>query len=117
MKTLYMKIHSYEEQSKSLIVSFASDATKSQDPNNYAPLAFQPVNMWPDVSDPAEIKKRIAVAGIGQAERQAREENFVEDAEKIAQYKNMVGQQDSFLIDDLIPPPPPSDPEIPIQTV
>jgi hypothetical protein len=107
MNTLYMKIHSYEEQSNSLIVSFASDTTKYQDPDKYPSYAFQPLNMWPDVTDPAEIKKRIAVAGVYHAEQQEREEKFVADPTKVQSYKDMVGQGSSYLVTDLIPPPGP----------
>lgn len=116
MNTLYMKVHSFDEQSNSLIVSFASDTTSSQNPDDYTKYAYQPINMWPDVTDPAEIKKRIAVAGIYHAEQQEREEKFVADPAKVQAYKNMVGQGVSYLIADLIPPAPVT-PEIPTQTV
>jgi len=106
VNTLYMKIHSFEEQSYSLLVSFASDTTKSQDPNDYPAYAFQPMKMWPDVSDPAEIKKRIAIAGVYTAEQQEHEEKFIADPIKVQQYKDMLGQENSYLINDLIPPAP-----------
>jgi len=99
-----MKIHSFDEQSNSLIVSFASDTTKSQNPTDYPSYAFQPINMWPDVTDPAEIKKRIAVAGIYHAEQQEREEKFVADLTKIAEYRAMVNTEDSFTVEELITP-------------
>lgn len=104
MNTIYMKIHSFDEASYSLIVSFASDTTQSQNPADYPSYAFQPLNMWPDVTDPNEIKKRIAVAGIYHAEQQEREERFVADPTKVAEYSAMVGQQDSYLISTLVPP-------------
>jgi hypothetical protein len=101
-----MKIHAYEEQSNSLIASFASDTTKYQDPDKYPSYAFQPMNMWPDVTDPAEIKKRIAVAGLYHAEQQEREEKFIADPAKVQSYRDMVGQENSYPIGDLIPPSP-----------
>ena len=104
MNTIYMKIHSFDEASYSLIVSFASDTTQSQNPADYPSYAFQPMNMWPDVSDPVEIKKRIAVAGIYHAEQQEREEKFVADPAKVAEYNTMVGQIDSYTINTLVPP-------------
>ncbi len=107
MNTLYMKIHSFEEQSNSLIVSFASDTTASQNPDDYPRYAFQPLNMWPDINDPAEIKKRIAVAGVYHAEQQERQEKFVADPTKVEQYKAMVGELPAYPISDLITPPPP----------
>jgi hypothetical protein len=104
MQTLYMKVNGFDEQSNSLLVSFASDTTNSQNPEDYPSYAFQPLNMWPDVSDPVEIKKRIAVAGIYHAEQQEREEKFVADPAKVAEYQAMVGQEHSYPIDILIPP-------------
>jgi hypothetical protein len=102
MQTLFMKIHAFEESSYSLLVSFASDTTKSQNPDDYPPYAFQPMNMWPDVNDPNEIKKRIAVAGMYHAEQQEREEKFVEDPTKVQQYTNMVGQESSYPVSELV---------------
>jgi hypothetical protein len=107
MNIIYMKIHAFEEQSNSLIASFASDTTKYQDPDKYPSYAFQPTNMWPDVTDPTEIKKRIAVAGMYHAEQQEREEKFLADPTKVQSYKNMVGQENSYPVADLIPPPGP----------
>jgi hypothetical protein len=98
-----MKIHAFEEQSYSLLVSFASDTTKSQNPDDYPSYAFQPMNMWPDVNDPAEIKKRIAVAGMYHAEQQEREEKFIADPTKVAAYQAMVGSETSYNVGDLAP--------------
>ena len=105
MNTLYMKIHAFEESSYSLIVSFASDTTESQNPDDYPQYAYQPMNMWPDITDPVEIKKRIAVAGIYHAEQQEREEKFIADPAKVQAYKDMVGQENTYPVSDLIPPP------------
>lgn len=106
MNTLHMKIHGFDAQSNSLLVSFASDTTRSQNPDDYPTYAYQPVNMWPDITDPQEIKKRIAVAGVYQAEQQERHEKFEANLLAQQQYMNMIGQQDSYPVNDLIPPPP-----------
>lgn len=118
MKTLYMKIHSFDELSSSLIVSFASDTTQHQDPDQYPGYAFQPIYMWPDIDDPQEIKKRIAISGMHHAEQQEKKEKFVADPAKIQQYKDMVGKQVSYETVELLPPQPVSnEQEIPTQTV
>lgn len=119
MNTLYMKIHAYEETSGSLIVSFASDTTVSQNPEDYPTYAFQPLHMWPDITDLEEIKKRIAAAGMYHAEQQARQESFVEDVVRVAQIKNLAGQLRSYAVADLLPTPSeaPEVPEIIVQTV
>ena len=97
-----MKIHAYDEPSHSLLVSFASDTTASQNPDDYPQYAYQPISMWPDVSDSEEIKKRIAVAGMYHAEQQEREEKFVADPTKVQRYKDMVSAQISFSIEELV---------------
>lgn len=110
MNTIYMRIHSFEEASNSLIVSFASDTTEHQDPNHYPSYAYQPMTMWPDVTDLDEIKKRIAQAGIWHVEHQVREEQFVADSEKRAQYQAMVGTETTYVVSDLMPQLPDNDP-------
>lgn len=102
MQILKMKIVGYEEESNSLLVSYASDTTASQDPADYQPYAYQPINMWPDIDDVEEIKKRIALSGIYLAEQQARKESFVADQAKIAAYKALVGQTIEYQTADLI---------------
>lgn len=119
MNTLHMKIQGFDEQSNSLLVSFASDTTQSQNPDDYPAYAYQPVNMWPDITDPQEVKKRIAISGIHHAEQQERHEKFSINLAAQQEYKNMAGQEVSYPLSDLIPPPP-SEPVIPdviVQTV
>lgn len=102
MDKVRMKIMGYDEASHSLLVSFASDTTKSQDPADYPAYAFQPLTMWPDVTDPNEIKKRIAMAGMHHAQMQEAKENFVADPERINAFKAMAGQVQEFTVNELI---------------
>lgn len=104
MQTLKMKIQGFDEQSNSLLVSFASDTTQSQNPDDYPAYAYQPVNMWPDITDPAEIKKRIALSGIYHAEQQERHERFAANLVARQDYRNMVGQEASYSVSDLTQP-------------
>ena len=96
-----MKITGYDEASHSLMVSFASDTTQSQDPANYPSYAFQPLTMWPDVTDANEIKRRVAMAGIHHAQMQEAKEKFVADAQRVAALKSMVGQTHEFTVNEL----------------
>lgn len=91
MQYIRMKVVAFDESTYSLLCSFASDETQSHNPADYPAYAYQPMNMWPDISDPAVIKERIALAGVGIAANQAREEQFIADPTKIEQYKAMVG--------------------------
>lgn len=99
-----MKIVGFDEPSNSLLVSFASDETSSQNPEDYAALAFQPATMWPGVNDLTEIKKRIAVAGMYTTSVQAIREKLSADTTRIDALKSLVGQTASFAISDLEAP-------------
>jgi hypothetical protein len=101
MDKVRMKISGYDEASHSLLVSFASDTTKSQDPADYPAYAFQPLTMWPDVTDPDEIKKRIAMAGMHHTQMQEAKEKFVADAQRVTALKAMVGQTQDFTVNEL----------------
>lgn len=96
-----MKISGYDEASHSLLVSFASDTTKSQNPADYPAYAFQPLTMWPDVTDLDEIKKRIAMAGMHHTQMQEAKEKFVADAQRVTALKAMVGQTQDFTVNEL----------------
>lgn len=101
MDKVKMKITGYDEASHSLMVSFASDTTQSQDPASYPSYAFQPLTMWPDVTDADEIKRRVAMAGIHHAQMQEAKEKFVADAQRVAALKSMVGQTHEFTVNEL----------------
>jgi len=104
MNTVFMKIVGFDELSNSLLVSFASDETKSQNPEDYAPLAFQPATMWPGVENTADITKRIAVAGMYNVSVQATMEKLSADTARIDALKSLVGQASSFAVSDLEAP-------------
>lgn len=102
MNTVHMKIVGYDDLSHSLLVCFASDTTKFQDPEKYPPIAFQPSIMWPDVTDPEEIKKLISQAGVAEAQRQEMQEKLVDDTAKLSAIKAIVGQSNSYQIDSFV---------------
>lgn len=110
MNKIKLKINEYDEESDSLLVSFASDETQSQDPATYQSYAYQPMTMWPDVTDVNEIKKRLAQAGIYLAEQQKIKEQFKADQTKIDAYKAMVGEVLEFNISDITSPATPTYP-------
>lgn len=104
MEKVKMKIMGYDDTSNSLLVSFASDTTKSANPEDYPSYAFQPLTMWPDISDPQEIKKRIAMAGMYQVMLQEAEEKFIADPNRVNAFKSMVGQTYDFSTSELAIP-------------
>ena len=102
MQYIRMKVVAFDESTYSLLCSFASDETQSHNPADYPAYAYQPMNMWPDISDPAIIKERIAYSGINIAENEAREEQFIADPAKIAEYRAMVGSVVEYPVQYLI---------------
>lgn len=108
MNKIKIKINGYDEQSHSILVSFASDETKSQDPSDYQAYAYQPMSMWPDISDLEEIKKRIAQAGLYLVEQQKIKEQFVADENRIQSLKSMVGKTFEYNLEEVITPPEPT---------
>lgn len=113
MNKVKFKITGYDDASDSIIVSFASDTTASQDPEAYTPVALQPLNMWPDITDVNELKKRIAMSGMYQAQRQEEQEKFKADPSRIEAIKALVGQTHEFTVEELTALAPPA----PIATV
>jgi hypothetical protein len=101
MDKVKMRIMGYDEANHSLLVCFASDTTNSQNPADYPTYAFQPLTMWPDVTDANEIKKRIAMAGMHHAQMQEAKENFVADPQRVNAFKGMVGQTHEFTVNEL----------------
>ena len=106
MKTLKMKVLSYEDETDSLIVSFASSDNLSQDPDNYQGYAYQPANMWPDVVSVEEIKERIAKSGLYVVEQQKRRELLQADPVKKLALRSLVGNTFEYTFDDLGPVDP-----------
>jgi len=101
MNSVKFKIKSYDEATNSLVISFASDTTASQDPEAYTAYAFQPLTMWPDVTDIAELKKNLAKAGMHHAQMQEAKEKFVADPARVAEFKALVGQTHEFTVAEL----------------
>lgn len=87
MKKLFMKITGYEESSGSLLICFASDETQSQNPEDYPQYAYQPVTMYPDITDVSTIKKRLAIAGKYLVEQQKRKEVILSDPQNMQNLK------------------------------
>jgi hypothetical protein len=114
MNNLKFKVKSFDETSNSLVISFASDTTASNDPDEYASYAFQPLSMWPDVTDIEQLKKCIATAGMHHARIQEAKEKLVIDTERVAALQALVGQTYEYTIAELAIPPVDT---TPLQTV
>ena len=68
MNTLKMKITGWDEDSKSILVRYASDETANTNPSAYYDLAFQPHLMFPEANTAVEVKTALAKAGVSVAQ-------------------------------------------------
>lgn len=101
---LIMKIHEYDEASGSLVVSFKSDnSVKSID--DYPRMAYQPTIF--EESDVEAVIKKIAITGVSVAEAQDKQDSFKLNETEVSLFKSKVGQEITYDVSDLIPPPPP----------
>ena len=96
-----MKIIDWEPQSLSLIVKFTSDVN-SFEVDDARPLAFQPLTMFPGVTDIDEVLKRIAVSGIGICENEAIRENALKNASNLENFANLKDQTFEYDVNYLV---------------
>jgi hypothetical protein len=101
MQEIIMKIKGYDERNHSLIVSWCSDTTKSQNPDDYQALALQPLDMWPD-ADNQLLLKRIAEMGIHHVQSIERKENISQQDDRIEYLKSLVDQEFRVSVSDMI---------------
>ena len=113
MNQVHVKIHSWDEDSKSLIISFASDTTASSNPDDYAGLAYQPHNFWPDVTTSEDLMLKIAQIGKSLCEDLVRKETMQADSSLISMYSNLAGTSQTFNVADLAVSDPEPDPDAP----
>jgi hypothetical protein len=106
MNKVKMKVVAYEEESKSLIIAFASDETLSNNPDDYAKIAYQPTQMWPGEINAEQLKKNIALTGLSHTAQQAMRERAPVPEELIVEMKSWVGQTFTFNSEDLTVPAP-----------
>lgn len=102
MNTIKFKIKEYDEQSHSIIVSFSSDETATNNPDDYVAVAMQPLSDYPDITDMEVLKKKIAESGIALAELQKLEENAKANVEMQNKWKALVGQEIEYNVSDIL---------------
>lgn len=103
MNTLKMKITGWDEDSKSILVRYASDETANTNPEAYYDLAFQPHTMFPEANTASEVRTALAKAGISIAQEIKSTEDLSNNAEKTNMYASLVSTDIlSFNYTDLI---------------
>ena len=101
MNTIKYKIQGYDEETNSIIVSYCSDETATNNPDDYAGYALQPIENYPDVTDMEELKKKIALEGIGLAEQIKKTEQAKANTAMQNQWKALVGQTFEYNVNEL----------------
>jgi hypothetical protein len=90
MNTLKMKITEWDENSKSLLVRYASDETANTNPNAYGTFAFQPHLMFPEANTAVEVRTALAKAGVSVAQEIKTNEDLNNNTEKNNMYASLV---------------------------
>jgi hypothetical protein len=90
MNIVKVKIHEYDEETKSLIVSFASDGTASQNPDDYSKLSYN-LSLFDENDTIDDIKIKLAQSGLAIIRQQIQEEKSFKDPTKIDHLKTLVG--------------------------
>jgi hypothetical protein len=101
MKSIKMKIKGYDKESHSLLVSFASDQTYSQNPEDYQAFAFQTSEMWPEVTDIEQIKLELAKAGMSIVRQQIAKENIGGNPVRLIELQRLVGMSFEYNVSDI----------------
>jgi hypothetical protein len=90
MNTLKMKITGWDEDSKSILVRYASDETANTNPDAYYNLAFQPHLMFPEANTAVEIKTALAKAGVSVVQEIKINEDLADDTDKLNMLRGLV---------------------------
>jgi hypothetical protein len=101
--TIFMKVTGYDDITHSVLVSFASDSTNSQNPDDYTVYAFQPSVLCPGETNIENVKRIIAQAGIAIAESHTAKESIIANPNRMDDLKSLIGQTFSYSTEDLIP--------------
>jgi hypothetical protein len=101
MNKIKFKIKSYNDEDNSVIISFASDVTATNNPDDYESYAFQPIEMYPDITDMEELKKKIAEQGIALADLEKKKEDAKANTTMQNNWKALVGQTFEYNVADV----------------
>lgn len=100
MSTIRAKVVGYDEATQSLLVSFASDKTKFQDPEKYPAYAIQAVSLGSS-TDAEKLKLEIAKIGVSIVQAQEAKEEVEASPAKSAAVRSLIGKQFSCSLQDV----------------
>jgi hypothetical protein len=102
MKNVKMKFTGYDKESHSVLVSFASDETRSTNPDDYPSVAFQTSEMWPDINDIEVLKLKIAEVGMSIVRQQIAKENIGGNPIRQIELQKLVGMSFEYSESDFV---------------
>lgn len=91
MATIYTKIYEYNKETQTLVASFASTETKSQDPDTYQKLNFDIATLVEEGASQQDLKDALSQAGLGWCEAYCKKEMLDDNPEKQTEVENLVG--------------------------
>lgn len=106
MATIYTKIYEYNKETQSLVVSFASTETKSQDPEAYEKLSFDIANLVEEGASQEELKTALSKSGEDWCASQVKKETLDNNTTKQTEVESLVETTWSKTTEELAPPPP-----------
>ena len=100
MSQIYMKCKEYDPNTHSILIAFASDETKNQDPEFYGFLNYQPYFMFPDITNLEEMKERLIRIGISVVTEIIKKESLSENVNYTQDMENISNKTFTYNIED-----------------
>ncbi len=91
MATIYTKVHEYNKDTQTVVASFASTATKSQNPDSHQKLNFDIANLVEEGASLQDLKDVLSQAGLNWCESYCKKEMLDDKPEKQAEVETLVG--------------------------
>ena len=105
MATIYTKIHEYNKETQSVVASFASNKTKSQNPDDYEKLNYNVATLVGEGASLQDLKDALASAGLGWCKAYCMKEMLDDKPEKQAEVETLVNSSWSQIVSEEVTPP------------
>lgn len=98
MATIYTKIHEYDKETQNVVASFASNKTKSQNPDDYEKLNYNVATLVKEGASLQDLKDALALAGLGWCETYCMKEMLDDKPEKQSEIETLVDSSWSQIV-------------------
>ena len=92
MATIYTKIHEYNKETQAVVASFASNKTKSQNPDDHEKLNYNVATLVKEGASLQDLKDALALAGLNWCETHCMKEMLDDKPEKQAEVETLIGK-------------------------